>query len=108
MAKSPVHARRRNAHPQRRDTFHPQYQQAEIETGCDIRPLQGSAASGSEALAKAKAKQEIEEALRCDDERRRLIEESAYYRAERRGFEPGHEEEDWLEAEKDVDRSRSK
>ena len=45
---------------------------------------------------------------RSDDERRRLISESAYYRAERRGFEPGHEEEDWLEAEKDVDRDTAK
>jgi hypothetical protein len=27
------------------------------------------------------------------------IAESAYYKAESRGFEPGHEVEDWLEAE---------
>jgi hypothetical protein len=30
---------------------------------------------------------------------RRLIEREAYLRAERRGFEPGHELEDWLAAE---------
>jgi Protein of unknown function (DUF2934) len=28
-----------------------------------------------------------------------LIAEAAYYRAQRRGFAPGHELEDWLEAE---------
>ena len=38
------------------------------------------------------------------EERRRRIAESAYYRAERRGFAPGLEEDDWYEAEKEVDR----
>jgi len=28
-----------------------------------------------------------------------MIAEAAYYRAEERGFEPGHDLEDWLEAE---------
>ena len=31
-----------------------------------------------------------------------LIAEAAYYRAERRGFAPGQEIEDWLAAEKEV------
>jgi hypothetical protein len=35
--------------------------------------------------------------------RRALIAEGAYLRAERRGFEPGHETEDWLAAEAEVD-----
>jgi hypothetical protein len=35
--------------------------------------------------------------------RRALIAEGAYLRAERRGFEPGHETEDWLAAESEVD-----
>ncbi len=37
--------------------------------------------------------------------RRQLIEEEAYYRAERRGFAPGGELEDWLAAEAKVDLS---
>ena len=37
------------------------------------------------------------------EERRRMIAESAYYRAERRGFRSGGEEQDWLEAEAEVD-----
>jgi DUF2934 family protein len=35
--------------------------------------------------------------------RRALIAEGAYLRAERRGFAPGHETEDWLAAEAEVD-----
>ncbi|MDB6083835.1 MAG: hypothetical protein JWN43_1716 [Gammaproteobacteria bacterium] len=34
--------------------------------------------------------------------RRRMIEVGAYLRAERRNFEPGHEVEDWLAAEAEV------
>jgi hypothetical protein len=33
---------------------------------------------------------------------RKLIEEAAYYRAARRGFAPGHELEDWVQAESEV------
>jgi hypothetical protein len=35
-------------------------------------------------------------------DREQLIAQEAYLRAERRGFEPGHEIEDWLEAERTV------
>jgi hypothetical protein len=35
--------------------------------------------------------------------RRALIAEAAYLRAERRGFAPGHETEDWVAAEAEVD-----
>ena len=31
-----------------------------------------------------------------------LIAERAYFKAEQRGFEPGHELEDWLEAEREL------
>ena len=36
--------------------------------------------------------------------RRAMTAEAAYYRAERRGFEPGHELEDWLAAEGEIQR----
>lgn len=39
------------------------------------------------------------------DERLAMIAEAAYYRAEQRGFDPGHEIEDWLAAEAAVDAS---
>ena len=37
------------------------------------------------------------------EERRKMIAAAAYYRAETRGFEPGHEHEDWLLAEREID-----
>jgi hypothetical protein len=36
---------------------------------------------------------------RTDEQRRELIAVTAYYLAERRNFQPGHEDEDWLAAE---------
>jgi Protein of unknown function (DUF2934) len=36
------------------------------------------------------------------DELRKLIAEAAYYRAKKRGFAPGHELEDWIQAEAEV------
>lgn len=41
------------------------------------------------------------------DARRRDIAEVAYGLAERRGFAPGHELEDWLAAEREVDARRA-
>jgi hypothetical protein len=37
------------------------------------------------------------------EQRAALIAEAAFFRAERRGFVPGHEVEDWLAAESEVD-----
>lgn len=37
------------------------------------------------------------------EQRAALIAEAAYFRAEKRGFAPGHESEDWLAAESEVD-----
>jgi hypothetical protein len=34
----------------------------------------------------------------------RLIQESAYFKAKARGFAPGHEVQDWIEAEAEVRR----
>lgn len=39
-----------------------------------------------------------------DKERYLLIAEAAYYRAEQRGFAPGHDLQDWLDAETEVER----
>ena len=38
-----------------------------------------------------------------DADRRRRTAERAYYKAERRGFAPGHEQADWIEAEREID-----
>jgi hypothetical protein len=37
------------------------------------------------------------------EERLHMINEAAYYRAEKRRFAPGHEVEDWAEAEREID-----
>lgn len=39
-------------------------------------------------------------------DRETRIREAAYARSEQRGFIPGHEEEDWLEAERMIDEDR--
>jgi hypothetical protein len=55
--------------------------------------------------SKARAKRAaIEPPTVSADRRRGMIAEAAYLRAERRGFAPGGEEEDWLAAEAEVDR----
>lgn len=36
------------------------------------------------------------------DELRKLVSEAAYYRAKQRGFAPGHEVEDWVQAEAEI------
>ena len=36
------------------------------------------------------------------DKFREMVAVNAYYRAEKRGFEPGHEMDDWLAAEREI------
>ena len=37
-----------------------------------------------------------------DQDYHEMIAEAAYYKAEQRGFKPGFEEDDWLEAENEI------
>lgn len=39
------------------------------------------------------------------EQRERRIRELAYFKAQRRGFSPGQEDQDWLDAEQEVDRA---
>ncbi|MDH5263557.1 MAG: DUF2934 domain-containing protein [Betaproteobacteria bacterium] len=48
-------------------------------------------------------KNAVAEAAARSAERQRMIAEAAYYRAERRGFAPGGEAEDWYAAEAEID-----
>jgi hypothetical protein len=70
----------------------------DAKTGAPRKPTaeQRSAASDSNARD---SNMRVE---RSPEEMRRLIEEAAYYRAKQRGFEPGHELEDWIQAESEV------
>jgi hypothetical protein len=68
----------------------------------------GSATPATPAKRPAKPKASKSEttparAQVSEDTRRGMIAEAAYLRAERRGFAPGHENEDWCAAEKEVD-----
>lgn len=55
-------------------------------------------------MISSKSNHKSEETVRpasptSDEDRTRMIAEEAYFRAERRGFEPGQELADWLAAE---------
>jgi hypothetical protein len=67
-------------------------------------PAKSAPARQQATASKAKARPEVgmRRAI-TEDMRRGMIAEGAYLRAERRGFAPGHEEEDWLAAEAEVD-----
>jgi hypothetical protein len=62
------------------------------------RKRAGKAAAPSQPAAAALTQAEI-----SPDARRAMIAEAAYLRAERRGFTPGYELEDWIAAENEVD-----
>jgi len=68
-------------------------------------PISPTAAASSPTAATSSASQRRRSAPTevSAETRRAMIAEAAYLRAERRGFAPGHEEEDWLVAEKEVD-----
>jgi hypothetical protein len=71
-----------------------------------VERLEGAVAAANPASRKITKKPEIVRAepranlvpINLDDEIRNL----AYLLSERRGFQPGHETEDWLEAEREV------
>lgn len=63
---------------------------------------QSSARSEAAVRAQAAAKLERRAPVSPEDRRKRMA-EAAYYRAERRGFAPGQEENDWLEAEQEIE-----
>ena len=57
----------------------------------------GSKSFNSIPFIKSQSKQKLVEINRTSD-----IAISAYYKSEARGYEPGHELQDWLEAEAEV------
>ena len=67
---------------------------AKIDRG-NVEPLDSDPALAAEAATQHESAADGATA----DGRRRRIAERAYFRAERRGFAPGHELDDWLAAE---------
>lgn len=57
--------------------------------------------------APAPGSAEPESARSEAEERHRRISDAAYYRSQQRGFAPGGEQDDWLEAERDLDSATS-
>lgn len=62
----------------------------------------GKKAVGS-GLVAAAGKQAARQQLIDPETKRMMIAEAAYYRAEKRGFAPGGELQDWLDAEAQVE-----
>jgi hypothetical protein len=69
----------------------------------DPAPVTGPAAARRAPPAQKSPANAPPRARVTPEARRALIAETAYLRAERRGFLPGHETEDWLAAEVEVD-----
>jgi hypothetical protein len=63
----------------------------------NVKKLKAQDTATSETPVAAHARAEISK-----DELRQLVSEAAYYRAKQRGFTPGHEVEDWVQAEAEV------
>jgi hypothetical protein len=68
-----------------------------------VPPVASPAASATPGIIAEMASQITTEHPVDPEARRLMIAEAAYYCAEQRGFEPGHELEDWLEAETRID-----
>jgi hypothetical protein len=65
-------------------------------------PVAAAPPKGASARA-ARADVTVKSVQFVGEDRRRMIAEAAYFRAEQRGFVPGNELEDWLAAELEID-----
>jgi hypothetical protein len=76
-------------------------------------PTLASAASAAERKRSVKSAQQQQRAeaqpsrvmaAHDTEQRNRMVAEAAYFRAKMRDFTPGHELDDWLDAEAEIDR----
>jgi pyruvate/2-oxoglutarate dehydrogenase complex dihydrolipoamide acyltransferase (E2) component len=68
-------------------------------------PTRKTPAASAKPAAKRAASQPFEARAEISaEELRKLIAEAAYYRAKERGFAPGYEVDDWVQAEAEVKR----
>lgn len=68
-----------------------------------VTPKESEPQSDGKTASSARRKSTTKPVESFADERRMRIAQAAYYRAERRGFTPGHELDDWLAAEAEID-----
>ena len=71
-----------------------------------ISPISSAVALPTEAETRAADLEQEDSTARKEQlrDREARIRDAAYARSERRAFEPGHEDEDWFEAERNLDR----
>jgi hypothetical protein len=74
-----------------------------------IKSSRKNAGGGRHDLSAGQSKAEAahtgaSETRLSEDERRRMVAEAAYYRAQQRGFSAGGEVDDWLTAEREISR----
>jgi DUF2934 family protein len=67
------------------------------------KPASTAAPTPTPSKGTSKTKSASSRVAVSPERRRAMIAESAYLRAERRGFAPGHEVDDWFAAEREVD-----
>lgn len=82
----------------------------ELQKKASVGASTMSRRKGASMVAKSQEPRKTSSAARVEtpagvtsDERRRLIAESAFFRAERRAFQGGDPVKDWLEAEAEID-----
>lgn len=73
------------------------------KTGPQHSQLTGTTASATVATRKRRAESSTASAKIVPEQRQQLIALAAYFIAERRGFAPGNELEDWLQAEAEIE-----
>ena len=74
----------------------------DIDTDRIVGPEEAGLGGGLDQAQEARLGVRDDEGRAADDRRRRIA-EAAYYRAQRRGFIGGYEDDDWLEAEREID-----
>ena len=61
------------------------------------------AATGVKSSTRSRSSSRKSNSDHTPEERQAMIAEAAYFKAEQRNFSPGHEELDWLEAEREIE-----
>lgn len=83
--------------PTQASNLEPRPIEQKVEPKAEIKNAEPKKSMGKPEIVRTESRSNLVP-INIDDEIRRL----AYLMAERRGFEPGHESEDWLAAENEI------
>lgn len=78
--------------------------QTAVSASAKSAPAAAKAAAAAPAPAAKKTPSKPSKMMITSEERQRMIAEAAYYIAEKRGFQGGNCDQDWLEAAAQIDR----